>query len=52
MRIIEWLRLPGDLIFIGLGVVPVVITAGLAYLSMKKSAAAEQTLRFGQPRRR
>jgi len=31
MRTIEWLRLPGDLIFIGLGVIPLLITAGLTY---------------------
>jgi nitric oxide reductase subunit B len=31
---IEWLRLPGDLIFIGAGVAPLVIASGLAYWSI------------------
>jgi len=31
---IEWLRLPGDLIFIGLGVAPLVVASGWAYWSM------------------
>jgi nitric oxide reductase subunit B len=35
MRSIEWLRLPGDLIFIVLGVVPACIAAGLTYRAMK-----------------
>jgi len=28
---IEWLRLPGDLIFIGFGVIPLLIAVGLTY---------------------
>ncbi len=35
MRIIEWLRLPGDLVFIGLGVVPLLVATGLIYRSMR-----------------
>jgi nitric oxide reductase subunit B len=31
MRTLEWLRLPGDLIFSGVGVVPILIAAGLTY---------------------
>ena len=31
VRLLEWLRMPGDVIFIGLGVVPAVISAGLIY---------------------
>jgi nitric oxide reductase subunit B len=37
MRIIEWSRLPGDAVFIGLGVVPAVIAAGLTYARMRGS---------------
>lgn len=29
VRTIEWLRLPGDIVFIGLGVVPAVIAAAV-----------------------
>lgn len=32
VRFIEWCRLPGDLVFIVLGVVPLVIAMGLTYL--------------------
>ncbi len=35
MRMIEWLRLPGDFIFIGLGVVPMLVAACLIYRSMR-----------------
>lgn len=31
-RLLEWLRLPGDLVFIVFGVVPITIAAGRAYL--------------------
>jgi nitric oxide reductase subunit B len=31
MRTIEWLRLPGDIVFIGLGVVPAVVAAAVTY---------------------
>jgi nitric oxide reductase subunit B len=36
MKVIEWARLPGDIIFAAIGVVPLVIAAGLTYLGMKK----------------
>jgi nitric oxide reductase subunit B len=35
MRFIEWLRMPGDLVFIGLGVMPAVAAAVITYLKMK-----------------
>ena len=35
--LIEWMRLPADAVFILLGVVPLVIAAGRAYLFVKKS---------------
>ncbi len=35
IRTIEWARMPADLIFAGLGVVAIVIAAGLAYRFMK-----------------
>jgi nitric oxide reductase subunit B len=40
MRVLEWIRLPGDLVFAGLGVVPAVIAAGLTYRLMKQSTAS------------
>jgi nitric oxide reductase subunit B len=36
MRIIEWLRLPGDLIFIGLGALPMLLAASLTYRFVKR----------------
>lgn len=36
IRAIEWVRLPGDLIFVIVGVIPLVIAAGWAYFDMKK----------------
>ncbi len=36
MRTLEWLRLPGDLVFSGVGVVPIVIAAGLTYRLTKR----------------
>jgi nitric oxide reductase subunit B len=36
VRTIEWLRLPGDLIFIGLGAVPMLLAAGLTYRFIKR----------------
>jgi nitric oxide reductase subunit B len=39
MRIIEWCRLPGDLVFIGLGALPVVIAAVLTYAQLRESEA-------------
>lgn len=35
-RLLEWLRFPGDLVFIIFGVVPIVIAAGRAYLEGRK----------------
>jgi nitric oxide reductase subunit B len=37
MHIIEWLRLPGDLVFLLLGVVPLVIATSTAYLMQRKA---------------
>ncbi len=37
-RLIEWLRLPGDLVFILLGAVPLVIATVKAYLGMRATA--------------
>ncbi len=37
VRLVEWLRLPGDLVFIGLGVVPLLVAMGLAYRSVKRT---------------
>lgn len=39
MRTIEWVRLPGDLAFSVLGVVPMVIAAALTYRHVRKSGA-------------
>jgi nitric oxide reductase subunit B len=36
VRLIEWCRLPGDLVFILLGVVPLVIATCMTYVRMKK----------------
>ncbi len=41
MRIIEWLRMPGDLILIGLVVVPAVAAEMITYLRMKPRAPLE-----------
>ncbi len=38
VRLVEWLRLPGDLVFIGLGVAPLLVATGLAYRSVKKTS--------------
>jgi len=38
VRIIEWSRLPGDAVFIGLGVLPLVIATGITYRLMRHSA--------------
>ena len=39
MRLIEWLRMPADLIFIVLGVVPLILAMGLKYMPRKKESA-------------
>jgi nitric oxide reductase subunit B len=44
VKVIEWLRMPGDLIFIGLGIVPLVLAGLVTYKSMRihsKSAMTE-----------
>ena len=33
-RLLEWLGLPGDLVFIFLGALPILIAVGLGYLSL------------------
>jgi len=33
-RLLEWLRLPGDLVFIFLGALPILLALGLGYLSL------------------
>jgi nitric oxide reductase subunit B len=35
-RLIEWLRLPGDLVFIVFGALPTLIAMGFGYLSLWK----------------
>ncbi|MGA2623851.1 MAG: nitric-oxide reductase large subunit [Bacteroidota bacterium] len=38
IRMIEWFRLPGDLIFIGTGVIPLVLVALLTFKSMRQNS--------------
>jgi nitric oxide reductase subunit B len=40
VRLIEWCRMPGDLVFIFLGVVPMVMAAALTYRSLTREATA------------
>ena len=40
MRTIEWLRLPGDIVFIGAGVTPLVVAAGITYKYLRKQPKA------------
>ena len=37
VRFIEWMRMPGDVVFIALGVVPVLIATTLAYRQVRAS---------------
>jgi nitric oxide reductase subunit B len=37
MKTIEWLRLPGDIIFISFGALPLFLCAGLAWRSLRRS---------------
>jgi nitric oxide reductase subunit B len=37
-RLIEWIRMPADLIFIILGVIPILIAIGKTYQFVRKSA--------------
>lgn len=39
IRAIEWLRLPGDAVFLGLGVIPITVAAGLSYRLIRTGAA-------------
>ncbi len=39
VRVIEWARLPGDIVFIGLGVFPALVAAALTYRSVRASLA-------------
>ena len=44
VRLIEWARLPGDLVFIGLGVVPLVVAALTTYRLMGQPRVELETL--------
>jgi len=41
MNYIEWARLPADAVFIGLGVVPLVLASGWTYLNLKRQPASD-----------
>jgi len=43
IRTIEWLRLPGDVVFIVFGVVPLVIASGMAYKALTKRSKSLAT---------
>jgi nitric oxide reductase subunit B len=43
VKVIEWLRMPGDLIFIGLGIVPLVLAGIVTYKSMRISSKLTMT---------
>jgi nitric oxide reductase subunit B len=38
VRLLEWMRMPGDVVFITLGVVPMVIATGLTYRQVRANA--------------
>jgi nitric oxide reductase subunit B len=40
-HLVEWLRLPGDLIFIGFGAIPLVIASLKGWLGVRADARAE-----------
>jgi nitric oxide reductase subunit B len=44
-RLIEWLRLPGDLVFIVLGALPILIAMGVGYRSLWKRGEPGAVLR-------
>jgi len=47
-RFLEWMRLPGDLVFIFLGALPILLAIGLGYLSLwseRPQAGATQPVR-------
>ncbi len=39
-RLIEWARMPGDVVFIGAGVAPMVVAAILTYVRMRRAGPA------------
>jgi nitric oxide reductase subunit B len=41
IRILEWMRLPGDLIFIALGILPLLFVAGSVFYFLKKNPGAK-----------
>ncbi len=48
VRLIEWLRLPGDLVFIVVGVLPLVYAVGSAYRYLRQAGSSESA-RQGVP---
>ncbi len=42
MPLIEWLRLPADLIFLVIGFMPLIMAIGLKYVSPRKSPAGRR----------
>ena len=42
VRAVEWARMPGDLVFIVLGVVPMVVAAFHTYFGMKEREMPEE----------
>jgi nitric oxide reductase subunit B len=47
-RLIEWLRLPGDLVFIVLGAFPILLALGLGYRSLWAPRRPGATPRYAQ----
>ncbi len=45
IRIIEWLRMPADIIFIGLGVLPMLIATGLTWAGLGKTSRENEILK-------
>jgi nitric oxide reductase subunit B len=37
VRLIEWARMPGDIVFIVLGVVPAVVASVIVYMQLKQA---------------
>jgi nitric oxide reductase subunit B len=44
MKVIEWMRLPGDIVFIVIGVVPLLIAATKVYFLARKSPTGQTTV--------
>jgi nitric oxide reductase subunit B len=42
IRLVEWLRMPGDLTFALLGVIPMVIAVFLSYRSMRRTGGGRK----------